>query len=209
MARTWPFERHTNEYEEWFEKNRGAYLSEIDAVRSLMPKNGKGLEIGVGSGRFAKPLGIRTGIEPSERMAEIARERGIKVFEGTAEDLPFGDSTFDIVLMVTTICFVDDVDEAIAEAYRVLRPSGCLIVGFVDRKSPVGRSYMRHKDQSIFYKDAAFFSVEEVARSMERAGFSEPVYAQTIFRPLSEIEGPEPVRRGYGEGSFVVVRAVK
>jgi hypothetical protein len=48
-------------------------------VRSLLPAGGYGVEIGVGTGRFAVSLGIAVGVEPSPAMAELARRRGIEV----------------------------------------------------------------------------------------------------------------------------------
>ena len=68
------------------------------------------MEIGVGTGRFAEPLGFREGVEPSPAMAERARRRGLEVTDGVAENLPLPDATYDVALMVTTICFVDDLE---------------------------------------------------------------------------------------------------
>jgi len=102
MAKVEPFERFTQRYEEWFEKHRLAYLSELRAVDMLLPENRERcVEIGVGTGRFAVPLGIKYGVEPSKKMAEIARKRGITVYEGVAENLPFEDESFDCVLLST------------------------------------------------------------------------------------------------------------
>ena len=67
------FNKYTKEYDSWYDKNKYAYLSEIEAIRKVLPKKGIGLEIGVGTGRFAAPLGIKYGIDPSEKMLEIAR----------------------------------------------------------------------------------------------------------------------------------------
>ena len=47
-----------------------------------------------------------------------------------AESLPFADSQFDFVLMFTTICFLDDIETAFNEVYRVLKSGGSLIIGF-------------------------------------------------------------------------------
>src|SRR5512138_1468145 len=58
------FNNNVERYEAWFTENPFAYVSELHAVRALLPQ-GSGLEIGVGTGRFAAPLGIRKGIEPS------------------------------------------------------------------------------------------------------------------------------------------------
>jgi len=209
MAKVEPFEDHTSDYEEWFEINRWVYESEVEALRRLFPKMGRAIEIGVGTGRFSDPLGIKIGVEPSRMMGEIAKKRGIEVVKGVAEDLPFEDASFDHALMVTTICFVDDIDAAFSEVFRILGNSGSLIVGFVDRESPVGRNYLKHKEESVFYRNATFFSVDEVSACLRKAGFGSLRYCQTIFRKLDDIDGPEPVRDGFGEGSFVVVRADK
>ena len=209
MPRVEPFEKHTDQYEKWFEKNRFAYESELRAVKTLLPKNGTGIEIGVGTGRFAAPLGIKLGVEPSRKMGNIARQKGIEVLDGVAEELPFDDAQFDFALMVTTICFLDDIEESFKEAFRVLKTDGTLIIGFVDRKSPVGMMYEKHKDENVFYKDATFFSVDEVVSFLKKAGFKDFTFSQTIFSHLNEINNIEPVKEGYGEGSFVVIRGVK
>jgi hypothetical protein len=60
MAKIEPFEEHAQQYEDWFERNRFAYESELRAVKTLLPEGGNGMEVGVGSGRFAAPLGIRS-----------------------------------------------------------------------------------------------------------------------------------------------------
>ena len=167
------------------------------------------MEIGVGTGRFAAPLGIKQGVEPSAKMREIAKQRGIDAIDGEAEKLPFDDSRFDCLLMVTTICFLDDVFESLKEAYRVIRPGGWIIIGFIDRNSPIGKQYLRHKNESVFYKPATFYSSAEVASLLERAGFTDLHFSQTIFHGLTGIKDLEPVKEGCGEGSFVVVKAKK
>ena len=142
-------------------------------------------------------------------MAEIARAKSINVVEGVAETLPFSAEEFDFILMVTTICFLDDIDVAFKEACRVTKPGGYIVIGFVDRESPLGQKYESMRSENVFYREATFYSVPEVLAHLEKAGFGEFAFAQTIFRDLSQIEGPEPVKEGYSEGSFVVIRAKK
>ena len=209
MPKISPFQRHTGQYENWFTEHRWVYEAELRAVKALLPESGRGLEVGVGTGRFAGPLGIKTGLEPSVRMQEIAQKRGIKVLAGVAENLPFGDGKFDLVLMVTTVCFLDDIHKAFREAHRVLANGGFFIAGIVDRNSLIGQKYLKHQNESVFYKIATFFSVDEVVKIMRQAGFTDFIFRQTIFRSLSEVNENEPVKPGYGKGSFVAIRGRK
>jgi len=204
-----PFEKFAQEYDAWFEDYRFVYESELQAVQEQVPKRGEGVEVGVGSGRFAAPLGIRLGVDPSQKMRELAQSKGIVAIDGVAENLPFADSRFNYVLMVTTICFLDDIESSFNEAHRVLKPGGYLIVGFIDRDSPVGQLYQRHKNESDFYHIANFYTVGEVVSYLKKTGFKNPQFKQTIFQSLEKIKKVEPIKEGYGEGSFVVVKSSK
>ena len=59
MPKIEAFDTHATQYELWFEKHKYLYESEVEALRILLPKEKQGVEIGVGTGRFAKPLGIQ------------------------------------------------------------------------------------------------------------------------------------------------------
>jgi SAM-dependent methyltransferase len=209
MPKTTPFDEHAIRYDEWFDRHPFVYDAELRAVRKALPGRGRGLEIGVGSGRFAVPLGIGTGVEPSEKMRALARTRGIDTVDGTAERLPFADGTFDFALFVTTICFLDDVAAACRETHRVLKKGGSIIVGFAEKHSRLGRAYAKKRAESLFYREAEFRSREEVVSSLEAAGFRRFGFFQTLFGPLEQVTADEPVRRGYGEGSFLVIKARK
>jgi ubiquinone/menaquinone biosynthesis C-methylase UbiE len=206
MAKTEPFEKYSDKYDEWFERNQDAYQLELEAIRQVMPPPpAKGLEVGVGSGKFAVPLGIGIGIEPSEKMAVKAERKGIRVLRHVAEELPFPDTEFDFVLMVTTICFVDDITKSFKEAFRVLKPQGCLIVGFVDRESELGKEYSGKRNTSVFYKEATFFSAQEVGRYVMAAGFENLTDRPTLIAG----ETRELIQSGFGKGAFVVVKGTK
>jgi len=204
-----PFELHTQQYEKWFEDNWAVYESELRAVKAMLPEIGTGIEIGVGTGRFAGPLGIQLGLEPSHKMSRLAQSKGIKVTGGVAEKLPLKDSHFDFVLIGTTICFLHDVKAALQETNRVLKIGGVLIIGFIDKNSPVGKQYQKHKKEDVFYRSAIFYSVEEIIFLLEQTGFENLSFVQTIFHNLKDIKSIESVKSGYGKGSFVVIRAEK
>jgi SAM-dependent methyltransferase len=140
-------------------------------------------------------------------MLVRARRRGIDVVRGVAEHLPFADGAFDTALVVTTICFVDDVPRTLREAERVLAPDGSLVVGYIDRDSPVGEIYQENKAENPFYRDAVFVSTDELREALEDAGFTEFEFVQTVYEWPGDLDEPEPVKSGYGEGSFVGIRA--
>ncbi len=207
--KTAPFASQHQDYDAWFEQHQAAYLSELLAVRALLPLEGRGLEIGVGTGRFAGPLGIGFGIDPVAEMLGHCQTRHVAVARAMAEALPFANVSFDYVLAVTAICFMNGVDLALQEAWRVLRPGGAIIIGFIDRESPLGQSYLARQSKSVFYCDAHFFSASEVAKLLDASGFVDQVWLQTLSAPLAQNGEIEPARPGTGSGAFLVVRAIK
>lgn len=206
MPRTAPFEAHHRRYDDWFVRHAAAYQSELLAVRALLPWRGLGLAIGVGTGRFAAPLDVQVGIDPAREVLDYATKRGISVVQGIAEALPFANNSFDYILSVATICFVDDATAMLAEARRVLKPGGELVIGFIDRTSLLGRHYLAHQAESVFYREATFCSADEVEQVLVDTGFSAPVWVQTLSKALKDTQEIEPLRAGYGQGAFVVVK---
>jgi hypothetical protein len=99
VPRTVPFETDHLRYDTWFARHAVAYQSELLAVRALLPWRGLGLSIGVGTGRFAGPLGVRVGIDPARAVLDYAVERGISAVRGVAEALPFADGSFNYRVM--------------------------------------------------------------------------------------------------------------
>ena len=95
------------------------------------------------------------------------------------------------------------------EIYRILRPEGVLILGFVDKASSLGQRYYQNRAKSRFYKEASFFTVKEVLNFLKNTGFHSVEIYQTLFQRLDRIEKVEPVRAGYGQGSFIIHKANK
>jgi ubiquinone/menaquinone biosynthesis C-methylase UbiE len=201
------FDNNVLEYDHWYEENSGVYQSELLAIKQAIPENKKGLEIGTGTGRFSTPFNIHIGVEPSANMAKLAEERGITIVKAVAESLPFHDASFDFVLMVTTDCFLSDIPRAFVEAKRILKQNGSIIIGFVDKESRIGKIYEQMKSTNKFYKDAHFHTAVEITEALEKAEFNSFSYWQTIFS--MEMTNAEQPIKGFGTGSFVVIKALK
>lgn len=90
------------------------------------------LEVGPGPGELSARITAELGTEVvaldvSERMVELARERGVDARVGDVQSLPFEDSSFDTVVAAWMLYHVPDLDRGLAEIARVLAPSGRLV----------------------------------------------------------------------------------
>lgn len=201
------FETNAQDYDRWFDKHPDLYEAEIRALQRAVPKHKKGIEIGVGTGRFASALDIRHGVEPAENMANIAEQRGIHVTQAKAEYLPFDAGAFDFVLMVTTVCFLADLQQPFREAHRILKDQGTIILGIIDKDSYLGKQYNRQKSNDPYYRHAHFHTTKELAEILKSTGFDHFEYWQTLMEP-GQNTGAE-VQEGFGKGGFVVIKANK
>jgi ubiquinone/menaquinone biosynthesis C-methylase UbiE len=87
-----PFEESAEDYDRWYDQHTAAFAAEVAALKTCLGwAGGRGLEIGVGTGRFAAPLGVSFGIDPSSSMLQLAARRGVSTCHeeqfGTALDL--------------------------------------------------------------------------------------------------------------------------
>jgi SAM-dependent methyltransferase len=172
------FEDHAGDYDRWFDEHGAVYEAQVRMLQNAVPRTGCGLEVGVGSGRFAVPLGIVYGIDPSRELLKMAKSRGIEVMTGEGEHLPYRADSFDYVLMMTVICFVDDMGALFHEADRVLVPGGILITGFIERGGEIEKIYRNEKTKGRFLRYARFWTEDEVTRLLEEAGFTRVKVAQ-------------------------------
>ncbi len=205
------FDKNVEEYEKWYEDYSEVYQSELAAIKEQLlklPENIRGIEVGLGTGRFAQPLGIKEGVEPSAAMAEKAIKRGIEIIDGVAEKLPYRDLQFDFVLFVT-ICHLDSIKNALAEAHRVLKPKGSILIGFLDKEQSVAKQYLEKRHRSTFFASANFYTVDRIKDLLKESRFKDLEFNQTLFGDLDGIKETQIPKQGFGEGSFVVVKATK
>jgi ubiquinone/menaquinone biosynthesis C-methylase UbiE len=201
------FDKYYRTYDEWYDKYNAAFLSEIEAIKKVLPKRGKGLEVGVGTGRFASMLGIAYGIDPSENMVKRARNKGVDARLGFGEEMPFANNTFDYAAIINTLCFVKDPLKVVHETARVLKSNGKIVVGIIDKNSFLGKFYQKKK--SRFYKQANFLETKDLTKLLKIAGFSQFVYYQALFSLPKEISKVEQPLKGFDCGGFIVIGAKK
>lgn len=96
------------------------------------------LEVGCGTGEFAervqRELGVElVAIDLSPRMVELAVARGVDARVGDAQSLAFDDESFDCVVAGWVFYHVPDLEHALLECRRVLRPGGTLVAGTLGR----------------------------------------------------------------------------
>ena len=156
-------------YEAWYETPLGAYViaEEERALKGLLPPGESLLEVGAGTGYWLRrlPYPRRVGVEPSEAMLAVGRRRAPEAtwVRAWGEALPFSGESFDVVLLFTTLEFVEDVERVLLEARRVLRPGGALVVGVLEALSPWAALYRRLGEKGVLpWARARFLAREDL-----------------------------------------------
>jgi len=128
----------------WYEKERHhGYHAMLDDLELGIVRRYAGgsdvLEVGCGTGLIMRGLEGRAkslkGVDISPGMLAEARRRGFDVYEGRAESLPFGDESFDLAYSFKVLAHVPEIEKALAEMARVLRPGGHLVAEFYNALS--------------------------------------------------------------------------
>lgn len=192
-------------YDSWYARHEALYKSELEAA-ALLGCSG-GVEIGVGTGRFAAPLGLKAGLDPSIGMLSKA-PRELDLVAGVGEKAPFRSSAFPCALVVVTLCFADKPEALVEEAARI---AGHVVACIVPRDSPWGAHYRREGEGGhAFYSRAKFLSVADVVEMAKRTGLKPARVAATLKRfeeshqPPAEVDLAEAEQYG-----FVCIELIK
>jgi len=207
------FDSLAESYDAWFEKEgKLIFALEVRALQEVLAQLPKPwLEVGIGSGRFARALGIETGIDPSAKLLEMAKSRGITVFRAWGEERFFDEETFGAVFLIVTLCFVNSPLAVLQEACRILKPKGKIVLGLVLKESPWGKFYQSKKMEGHrFYKYATFYSYQEVERLLLDSGFTIEKTISTLFQKPGEVKKMEAPKEGFSvDAGFTIIVAGK
>lgn len=227
-----PFDEYAGEYDAWFLNNQNVLDSEVLLLKHFLKTPGRALSVGCGSGLFEHILRtehgitIQHGVEPAAGMAEIAQKRGLEVKSGTAEELPFGDEEFDTVILNGTPGYIDDLHQAFAEAFRVAKSGGLVLVADVPAESSYGLLYQlastkggwddhhllslapQHPYPVEFAAAARWRTTQEKIDLLRSVGFVDLEFAQTLTRhPKYSDDTVESPTEGYDRGDYVAILA--
>jgi len=200
--------RHYDEmadvYDRRYDRNRGrCYYSHISRfVLERLPKGGKILDIGCGTGLFVQEYlvngGSAVGLDISRGMIGRARDRcpASDFTIGTAERIPFLDNTFDVVSSLLAFSYVKNPGRVLSEAFRVVRPGGYISVctlgkNFFTAGLPavyrIGE-VMKIRQVGVGAFGERYYRGEEMRSLFRQAGFTDITIQRCSFAHINLID---------------------
>jgi len=183
------FDSLASSYDSWFDTPVGQKVKALELdllIKLINPQRGlKMLEVGIGTGLFAmefRNYGLEvSGIDPSEKMLEIARGRGFDVKAGVGENIPYEDDTFDVVLAMTSLEASREPSRFLSEMKRVAKPSGKVVVAVLNLLSFYGLSRrIRGLFKNSVFNELHFYTYWEFKKLLQRH-FEEVYVSSSVF----------------------------
>ena len=130
-------------YNELYKEEQTRKLKQISKILKIK-KHYKLLDVGCGTGISTNFFDCKTtGIDPCK---ELLQQGTKNLIQGQAENLPFKDNEFDIVISVTAVHNFKNINKAIKEMKRVLKPKGQLVVSILKRSKKLKEIEYKLKD---------------------------------------------------------------
>jgi ubiquinone/menaquinone biosynthesis C-methylase UbiE len=121
----------SSSYEELHKEEQ---LKKIAIIKSEIYPKSEDIILDLGSGMgfldFPNQKCTIVRLDPSKELLKLARG---KKFLGVAEDMPFPDSYFDLVISITAMQNFDDIHKGIMEIKRVAKPNASIVLTFLKR----------------------------------------------------------------------------
>jgi ubiquinone/menaquinone biosynthesis C-methylase UbiE len=172
------FNKVADSYDDWYSHPQGNQIfnAELNVVDHLIPEKGFGVEVGAGTGIFAKHLTsverLVICLDPSPKMLSHALKRGIISILGVGENLPFRQSVLDFAYLVAVVEFLDDPVTVFEDIRWTLKKSGSLTVLFINSDSVWGDFYRELGIKGdLVFKNAELYSFNQVVELLSLADF--------------------------------------
>jgi ubiquinone/menaquinone biosynthesis C-methylase UbiE len=160
----------------------------VAAFRAAAPRTREtALDIGCGPGYLTRELAVAVetsghivGVDASESMLELARRRcaglgQVRLERADALELPVGDAAVDVACVMQVYCYVKELQRALTELHRVLRPGGRAVILDSDVSGVVWESQNRERMQKVLRAYDAHAAWPDLPRVLPRrlrhAGF--------------------------------------
>ena len=208
------FDISTEKYDAWYDSEDGEplYESELLCLKPFIEAaTSPILEIGVGTGRFTGCFPKVIGIDPAFNALKFAQKRGVDVVQAIGEQLPFRNETFACIMLIVTLCFVQNPIDVLWEGKRVLKRNGSIVIGMVPEDSPWGAFYEEKKRQGHpFYSNAKFYSFKNIEEMLQNCGLKITRIRSTLFqRPEEHRRIENPVEEYKNEAGFLCIEVKK
>lgn len=204
------FHEKASEYDKWFSDSL-LFDIELAALRDLKTLYAEpGFEIGVGPGRFAEALSVKTGLDPAFAPLELARKRGVAACQAIGEMLPVKEKSLGSIFILFTLCFLEHPDKTLSECYRALKTDGHLILGTIPATGAWGGMLIaKQKENHPFYRHARFYNLTDVRSMLQDAGFKIVETRSTLFQPPDSLNKMESSCKGMHDAAGFVIFVAK
>jgi ubiquinone biosynthesis O-methyltransferase len=185
-------------YDAWYQTPLGSLCGRLEKeavlrLADVKPRE-RVLDIGCGTGFFTLELARQgaqvTGVDSSAKMLEMAETNAgrenlpASFHQANADDLPFAAQSFDLVVSVTVLCFAERPDLILREAHRLLKDSGRIVIGELNRLSYwAWLRKIKGRLRRSSYRHARFLSPADLKRLLEMSGFTVKESETRIFFP--------------------------
>ena len=206
------FDKASLHYDDWYKHPQGSQIfnAELNAIKSMIPESGLGLELGAGTGIFAKKLSeskrLVLCLDPSKDMLSQAKEKDLISVIGVGEVLPFRKKVFQFIYLITVLEFLNNPAKVLQEAYITGR--GPIVILFINGESSWGKFYRKIGDAGDpIFSNAKIFTLNELEDLLKKEGFKIIEKKGTLTTAPTSIRVGTEITKPSEETGVIVIKA--